>query len=59
MGGVGVILYQNALKPDPALEYRSKLFWGKLNGLIAENSLYGIWFIGFMIQDGQAGLRNF
>ncbi|MFE2774905.1 phosphoribosylamine--glycine ligase [Aerococcus urinaeequi] len=61
-GGVGV--YSLPKKPettDPALEAQIKAILGQIErGLIAEKfSFYGILFIGFMIQDGQAKVLEF
>lgn len=61
-GGVGV--YSSPKTPettDPALDAQIKAILGQIErGLIAEKfSFYGILFIGFMIQDGQAKVLEF
>lgn len=58
-GGVGV--YSSPETADPALEAQIKAILGQIErGLIAEKfSFYGILFIGFMIQDGQAKVLEF
>lgn len=58
-GGVGV--YSSPETADPALKAQIKAILGQIErGLIAEKfSFYGILFIGFMIQDGQAKVLEF
>ncbi|AMC01285.1 Phosphoribosylamine--glycine ligase [Aerococcus viridans] len=61
-GGVGVYsLPRTPETTDPALEAQIKAILGQIErGLIAEKfSFYGILFIGFMIQDGQAKVLEF
>ena len=61
-GGVGVYsLPKTPETTDPALEAQIKAILGQIErGLIAEKfSFYGILFIGFMIQDGQAKVLEF
>ena len=61
-GGVGVYsLPKTPETTDPALDAQIKAILGKIErGLIAEKfSFYGILFIGFMIQDGQAKVLEF
>lgn len=61
-GGVGVYsLPKTPETTDPALDAQIKAILGQIErGLIAEKfSFYGILFIGFMIQDGQAKVLEF
>lgn len=61
-GGVGVYsLPKTPENTDPALDAQIKAILGQIErGLIAEKfSFYGILFIGFMIQDGQAKVLEF
>ncbi|WP_270370197.1 phosphoribosylamine--glycine ligase [Aerococcus urinaeequi] len=61
-GGVGVYsLPKTPETTDPALDAQIKAILGQIErGLIAEQfSFYGILFIGFMIQDGQAKVLEF
>lgn len=61
-GGVGVYsLPKTPETTDPALDAQFKAILGQIErGLIAEKfSFYGILFIGFMIQDGQAKVLEF
>ncbi|MFV8239989.1 phosphoribosylamine--glycine ligase [Aerococcus viridans] len=61
-GGVGVYsLPKTPETTDPALDAQIKAILGQIErGLIAERfSFYGILFIGFMIQDGQAKVLEF
>lgn len=61
-GGVGVYsLPKTPETTDPTLDAQIKAILGQIErGLIAEKfSFYGILFIGFMIQDGQAKVLEF
>ncbi|MFE2776259.1 phosphoribosylamine--glycine ligase [Aerococcus urinaeequi] len=61
-GGVGVYsLPKTPETTDPTLDAQIKVILGQIErGLIAEKfSFYGILFIGFMIQDGQAKVLEF